>query len=65
MLNKKELFDLLTLPLLFGFIFTLLLVGAMDYDDARAEERHYNEMVCAGHWPDYKNQQPDCSEVEK
>ena len=30
------------------------LVGAMDYEDAQAEEANYCEMVKAGHWPDYR-----------
>lgn len=30
-------------------------VGEMDYQDALDQEAHYESMVCAGHWPDYKN----------
>lgn len=37
------------------------IVGAMDYEDAVAADQHYNEMVCAGYWPDYEDRRPDCS----
>ena len=30
-------------------------VGELDYQDALDQEAHYASMVCAGHWPDYKN----------
>lgn len=30
------------------------IVGAIDYEDAKAEEERYCEMVKAGHWPDYR-----------
>ena len=36
------------------------LVGAMDYEDEVLQEKHYIEMVCAGHWPDYKDISPEC-----
>lgn len=38
----------LVLLALFGW------VGAMDYEAAQVEEKHYCEMVKAGHWPDYQ-----------
>lgn len=48
----------------FVLIYSIIKIGAMDYEDARGAEQHYNEMVCAGYWPDYDNRQPDCGEVE-
>ena len=30
------------------------LAGAMDYEDAKAEEANYCEMVKAGLWPDFR-----------
>ena len=40
-------------------VITLLLligmVGRLDYEDELAEEAFYEEMVCAGKWPDYKS----------
>ena len=30
------------------------LAGAMDYEDQKAEQEHYCEMVKAGYWPDYQ-----------
>lgn len=40
-------------------------VGEMDYQDALAEEAHYTNMVCAGHWPDYKNLGISCEAQPK
>lgn len=31
-----------------------------DYNIELASDAHYVDMVCAGHWPDYKNQAPAC-----
>lgn len=45
------------------FLAAFGLVGNMDYQDAKAAESHYAAMVCAGHWPDYDNRNPDCSGV--
>ena len=36
------------------------IVGNMSLEDALNEERHYAEMVCDGHWPDYKDISPEC-----
>ena len=48
-------------------VITLLLligmVGRLDYEDELAEEAFYEEMVCAGKWPDYKSLGVVCSEV--
>ncbi len=49
----------------FAFIIIFGFVGSMDYEDAIAVEEHYSEMVCSGHWPDYKNQNPTCEETVK
>ena len=38
----------------------LALIGGMDYEDAKAEEAHYNDMVCHGYWPDYEKRRPKC-----
>ena len=48
-----------------AFITVLGFVGSMDYEDAVAEDEHYTDMVCAGHWPDYDNRNPDCEEISK
>lgn len=41
------------------------IVGSGDYEDALAEEAHYTSMVCAGHWPDYKNLGISCEAQPK
>jgi len=40
------------------------IVGTMDYEDAVGQEELYKEMVCAGHWPDYDDRMPDCSDSQ-
>ena len=40
------------------------IVGTLDYEDAIEADRHYTEMVCAGHWPDYDDRRPDCSAIQ-
>lgn len=37
-------------------------VSSMDYEDQLAEDRNYTYMVCEGHWPDYRNEKPECIE---
>jgi hypothetical protein len=47
----------------FALIMALTLYGIvseMDYQDALAQEQHYKEMVCDGHWPDYKELRLPC-----
>ena len=39
------------------FVGIIGLVGAMDYEDEVLQEKHYIEMVCAGH---YKEISPEC-----
>jgi len=34
--------------------------SSMDYQDELVEEAHYIKMVCAGHWPDYRYDKPEC-----
>lgn len=49
-----------------GVVLALLLLGFvsnMDYEDELAEQAFYEEMVCLGHWPDYKNLGVVCSEA--
>ena len=42
------------------FLGLMGIVGNMDLEDELNEERHYAEMVCDGHWPDYKDISPEC-----
>jgi len=45
-------------------LFVLLALGIAGNGDIEAEETQakvYNEMVCAGHWPDYENRKPACN----
>ena len=45
---------------LIGMFIILGIIGNMDYEDAKAEEAHYNDMVCHGYWPDYERRSPKC-----
>ena len=45
------------------FLGLMGIVGNMDFEDALIEEQRYADMVCAGHWPDYKDLSPECGEV--
>lgn len=40
--------------ILAALVLLLGLMGHMDYEDAKAEEANYCEMVKAGLWPDYR-----------
>tara|TARA_R110002153_G_scaffold174356_1_gene327542 strand:+ start:1346 stop:1513 length:168 start_codon:yes stop_codon:yes gene_type:complete len=42
-------------------VIALGIVGEMDYQDELAAEQHYKDMVCAGHYPDYKGTEPSCN----
>ncbi len=47
----------------FALILALTLYGIvseMDYQDSLHQEAHYKEMVCDGHWPDYKELRLPC-----
>ena len=49
--------------ILMALLFALLALGIAGNGDIEAEETQakvYNEMVCAGHWPDYENRKPAC-----
>ena len=37
-----------------------LAVTACGFDDVTLEADHYEQMVCAGAWPDYEHRKPDC-----
>lgn len=59
-MNKQE--KRLT-AIIMASLFVLLALGIAGNGDIEAEEtqaRVYNEMVCAGHWPDYENRKPEC-----
>jgi len=43
------------------FIAAYAFAGTMDYQHEKEQAEHYAEMVCADHWPDYENRNPDCS----
>ena len=36
-------------------------VGTMDYQDELKEAKHYETMVCAEAWPNYKGIEVDCN----
>lgn len=38
----------------------ILMASTLDYQDQQIQELHYKNMVCAGHWPDYKKEVPAC-----
>ncbi len=49
-----------------GGVLALLLLGFvsnMDYEDELAGQAFFEEMVCVGHWSDYKNLGVVCSEA--
>lgn len=37
-----------------------LYTSTSDYNAMVLYDRHYDMMVCGGHWPDYDNKQPSC-----
>jgi len=37
------------------------LVGNMDYQDELQQAAQYEEMVCNGHWPNYKEREVICN----
>lgn len=43
-----------------GVVILLGLVGQMDMEEAQAQGKNYNDMVCSGAWPDYKDKRPSC-----
>lgn len=44
-----------------AFLAVFGLVGTMDYQDELKEAEHYEEMVCNGHWPNYKTIELNCN----
>lgn len=49
--------------ILMALLFVLLALGIAGNGDIEAEETQakvYNEMVCAGHWPDHEGRKPKC-----
>ena len=53
-MNKKEKQIFTGLFLALGFLIALGIAGNGDLEEAETQ------MVCAGHWPDYENRNPDC-----
>ena len=52
----------LTKILIWVAVFIALgIIGNMDYYDAVLAEQQYVTMVCDGHWPDYKELNPECN----
>lgn len=47
------------------FLLVFSLAGQSDYEVQDSELVFYSKMVCAGHWPDYDNVKPNCSEEEQ
>jgi hypothetical protein len=39
-------------------------LGEQDYRHELAMEKQYREMVCAGHWPDYWQTNPNCEDKQ-
>lgn len=46
------------------FLTAMGVVGRADYEDELAEETFYNQMVCDGNWPDYKDLGVSCEEAQ-
>lgn len=44
------------------FIGALGFAGNGDLEEAKTQAKVYNQMVCAGHWPDYENRKPRCDD---
>ena len=45
-----------------AFLAALGFAGTGDVQEAEAQAKLYNKMVCAGHWPDYENRKPRCGD---
>ena len=43
-------------------VWAIGVLGRWDIEEERRQARHYEEMVCAGAWPDYDNREPECQE---
>lgn len=63
MMKNKELIFGVVLGLLAS---CFLIVGTMDYQDARVEQAHYCQMVEEGVWPDYRETyEESCRQAER
>ncbi len=62
--KNKPRSNLFSRPVLIGVALAILfmLASSLSVQDEIAEGTHYTEMVCQGHWPDYKEISPDCSQ---
>jgi hypothetical protein len=57
----QDMFEKVTVGLLLvSFMVLYAMVSEADYQDALHQEAHYKEMVCGGHWPDYKGLKLPC-----
>ena len=52
-----------TLLAMVALVALIGIVGTMDYQDELKEAEHYAAMVCDGNWPNYKEIEVDCSEL--
>jgi len=57
--KKMEKLTFIIMAILFALL-ALGIAGTGDLQEAQDQARVYNEMVCAGHWPDYENRRPTC-----
>jgi len=60
MTTARYVLGAFALSAMLGALIILGIIGNMDYEDAKAEEAHYNDMVCHGYWPDYERRRPKC-----
>ena len=57
MKERSSLVDLV----MAGFILVVLIISSsLTYQDEVAEAERYRDMVCGGHWPDFKETDPKC-----
>ena len=57
--KKMEKLTFIIMAILFALL-ALGIAGTGDLQEEQDQARVYNEMVCAGHWPDYENRRPTC-----
>jgi len=58
--NGSDLNDNQAKVFLLGLFIVLGLVGSIDAQDEQDAFKHYEEMVCRGDVPDYKELNPEC-----
>ena len=51
----------LLIAMLIALLVGLGVAGSGDLEEAETQAKVYNDMVCAGHWPDYENRKPKCN----